>query len=272
MLETAVDMVTEHGLRVSLDHLRLDEVVEAAGVARTSAYRRWPYKDLFIADLLIELAQASRLGTAWGETDALIIDTLSAMIPRPAHIDPDQDRLDVLVEVLRASAHADVDAVHDSPDWRTHIALQATLIGLPEGELRNAVSANLRAAEQRFGAIRAEAFRRLAPYWGYAPVSFGATGRGPDALDGFAQLALALSSTMTGLIVRSASDPAILRERWQLAPFGTSRRADWSASALALVQVILSYLRPVPITDWGDRRLEAAIAELRSIRSENGSG
>ncbi len=66
MLAAAVTMATAHGLTVSLDHIRLDEVIEAADVARTSAYRRWPYKDLVIADLLVELASASGLGTGWG--------------------------------------------------------------------------------------------------------------------------------------------------------------------------------------------------------------
>ncbi len=266
MLDAAVGMITEQGLTVSLDHIRLDEVVEAADVARTSAYRRWPYKDLFIADLLIELAQASRLGTGWGTTDTLIVETLSGLLPRPPKADPDQDRLDVLVEVLRVSAQADVEAVLASPDWRTHIALQATLLGLPDGELRSAVGANLRAAEERFGATRADAFRRLAALWGYRPVDAGTNEGGSGALDGFAQLALALTSTMTGLVIRASSEPGLLEPRWHLAPFGTSERTTWSAPALALVRVVMSHLEPQPVSDWGDHRLEAAIEELRQIQ------
>ena len=34
-------------------------VIRDADVSRSSAYRRWPYKDLFFSDLLRELAKAA---------------------------------------------------------------------------------------------------------------------------------------------------------------------------------------------------------------------
>ncbi len=267
MLAAAVEMVTLHGLTVSLDHIRLDEVIEAAGVARTSAYRRWPYKDLFIADLLVELARASGLGSGWGTTDELIVETLSEMLPRPSDVSAAQDRTDVVVEVLRVSAQADVEDVHTSPHWRTHIALQATLLGLPDGELRTTIASTLRRSEERFGAVRAASFRRLAELWGYRPVDFDGGGDGRDAPDAYDQLATSLSSTMTGLVIRATSDPGLVTPSWRIAPFGTTRRAAWSTPALALVQVVLSHLEPGSADDWGDRRIRAAIDEIRELRA-----
>ena len=58
MLAAAVALIGERGMSVSLEHLSLEEIIQAAGVARSSVYRRWPYKDLFFSDLLVELANA----------------------------------------------------------------------------------------------------------------------------------------------------------------------------------------------------------------------
>ena len=62
MLEAATALVNETGLTVSLEHISLEEVIRAAGVSRSAAYRRWPYKDLFFSDLLKELARAASPG------------------------------------------------------------------------------------------------------------------------------------------------------------------------------------------------------------------
>ena len=60
MLHTATGLIDASGLTVSLDHISFEEVIQQAGVSRSAAYRRWPYKDLFFSDLLKELAQATR--------------------------------------------------------------------------------------------------------------------------------------------------------------------------------------------------------------------
>lgn len=274
MLNAASEMIINQGVTVSLDHLRFDEVIAAADVARTSAYRRWPTKDRFVDDLLIELASASRLGTGWGDTDELLIRTLESFKPRPTDIDPVQDRLDVLVELLRISAQADIEAVFGSADWRIHITLQATLQGLPPGDLRTSVTDNLKRAEDRFGQTRADAFRRLGQLWGFRAVDTHpeAVAFADEAYDGYTQLAFALTSTMTGFVVRATTDPTLVRPKWRLAPFGTSCHAPWSAPALALVNTILSHLDPQPPEDWGDHQLDAAIHELREIQSTVGTG
>jgi AcrR family transcriptional regulator len=51
-------MVNRTGLTVSLDHISLEQVIRDAGVSRSAAYRRWPYKDLFFSDLVKQLAKA----------------------------------------------------------------------------------------------------------------------------------------------------------------------------------------------------------------------
>ena len=40
-------------------------------MSRTSAYRRWPHKDLFFIDLVLELARDPAPGTVTGELDLI---------------------------------------------------------------------------------------------------------------------------------------------------------------------------------------------------------
>ncbi len=221
MLDAALALIAERGMSVSLEHLSLEEIIHAAGVARTSVYRRWPYKDLFFSDLLVELAHATTLGQGYGVMPAVIADHLAAQLPRPAGVDPEQDRVDFFVELLRAMSVADFEEISASHQWRTYIALHATHLGLPDGELRRQVGAALAAAERRLTDSRTNVVRRLAPLVGYRLI-----GNLADPDGAYRLLSLALGAVTTGFVVKVLADPALIRDRRLLAPFGTTRRAE----------------------------------------------
>jgi hypothetical protein len=54
-----------------------------------------------------------------------------------------QGRHELLVELLRESAVKGFEAVRAAPEWRTYLALHATVMSLPDGELRDEIRAVL---------------------------------------------------------------------------------------------------------------------------------
>src|SRR5579863_5776464 len=71
MLRAALAMVRAAGLTVSLEHISFEDVIREADVSRTSAYRRWPHKDLFFSDLVLELARDPAPGIFTAELDMI---------------------------------------------------------------------------------------------------------------------------------------------------------------------------------------------------------
>src|SRR6201995_5316022 len=56
MLEAGRKLADEAGAALTIEHLRLEEVIQRAGVPRSSVYRLWPYRADYIDDLLCHLA------------------------------------------------------------------------------------------------------------------------------------------------------------------------------------------------------------------------
>src|SRR5271165_2003991 len=56
MLDAGRELALESGAALTIEHLRMEEVIQRARVPRSSVYRLWPYKDDYIDDLLCYLA------------------------------------------------------------------------------------------------------------------------------------------------------------------------------------------------------------------------
>lgn len=241
MLTTALELIADQGLTVSLDHLSMETVIAKADVSRASAYRRWPYKDLFLADLLVAVAQDTDLSAE----PAGLVAELSDLIARADLTDP-QARRDLLIEALRRSSTAEVERLSTSPRWRTYLALSATLSGLPEGRIRDAASRAIADAEDRFATRRERVYRNLALMIGYRT-------RGPvDADTAYRLMAVTSGATMTGYIVKSPAD-----QTQTLKAFGSSVAAEWSAAAYGLTAVFDAFLEPDPDADWSTGAIAA---------------
>lgn len=247
MLRAAAAMVGATGLTVSLDHLRLEDVIREAGVSRSTVYRRWPHKDEFLADLLLELAGGqAALDTTGGDAAS---DTVRAVLR--AHLDGLETaagRRALFADLVRETARQDFLHIHGAPQWRTYLALTATAAGLPAGQLRDDVQAALTASEQRLTAAIARSHATVAGLLGLR--------LRPDQPVTFTALAHLGNAVMRGFVVKALTDPAL----------ADAQVDGWTLPALGLHAILDAHLEPDPAVEWNAER----IVGLRAVAEGSG--
>ncbi len=196
MLAAAVDQINAAGLTVSLDHLSFEAVISAADVSRTAAYRKWPSKELFLNDLVRELARAATPravveNASWGLISGLVLADAERLA------DP-AERWSLGVELMRQAADGDFAVMHASAEWRTYLALNATFLSITDPALRAEVQAALAAAQQRFVDGIAAGWQLLAGLLGF---------RLRAGVTSFDTLAAMISASVRGLVLMALADP-----------------------------------------------------------------
>ncbi|MFE0021064.1 TetR/AcrR family transcriptional regulator [Amycolatopsis sp. NPDC059021] len=254
MLQAATAMVTETGLTVSLDHISLEDVIRDAGVSRSAAYRRWPYKDLFFSDLLKELAKGT--SPEIGANPDALAAIGRVVLDRLDWIETPERRLAVAAEALRHGALDEFELFHRSAQWRTYFALHATFLSLPDGELRDEVQSALATSEQALIAGIATAYRQVTTLLGLR--------LRPELDASYETVATLATATMRGLILMAPANPAIATTRFQANPFGAPEAAEWSQPALGMAGVTLTFFEPDPGVVWDEQRAVAARELLTS--------
>ena len=284
MLDAALARIEAQGMTVSLADVGMEAVIAEAGVSRATAYRRWPSREAFLADVLVETVRRTSLIP---ETEQDLVRLLEVVDDHRAGLGSEQGRRDLVVEALRVSVDLDVRRIVASPRWRTFVSLAATYQGLPEGAVREAVGSALLAtapqpspdtddveavreavgsalaeAEEAFVARRAEIYANLVGLIGYrlAPPLQGD--------DGFRALSGATGAMMTGVVLRALPRPAWLDERHTARLLGASREAPWSEPERLLVGLLLSHLEPDPDLAWDDATIEGLLARLEGQVAE----
>ena len=245
MLRAALAMVHRAGLTVSLEHISFEEVIREADVSRTSAYRRWPHKDLFFSDLVLALARDPVPGIVADEMD-LIRRIIGGQLDRLA--DP-RARQSVILELFRQLPVLDFRALSASPGWRTYLALHATLLSMADGGLRDQVRAALAEAEQ-------DRLARVARAWTLMAHLLGVRLR-PEAGVSFETLAQLVTATMQGLITTALTVPGIAAFRTTARPFGAPEAGEWSLPALGLGAIATAFLESDPDFAWDAARAAA---------------
>lgn len=253
MLDVAVARIRDEGMSVSLDRIGMEAVIKEAGVSRASAYRRWPSREDFLADVLVETVRSTSLIP---ETESEVSQLVGPIAQHADRLSTAQGRRDLVVEGLRVSVDADVRRIAASPAWRTYLALSAAYPGLPEGSVRDQVRDALAETEAGFTERRAAIYANLAALIGYrlAP--------GLQSDTGFRHLSVAAGTLMTGLVVRTLRQPEWLDEREEATLFGASAPAPWSSAERQVVGLLFSHLEPDPDVDWSEASIEATRARF----------
>jgi AcrR family transcriptional regulator len=252
MLQAALAMVNQTGLTVSLEHISFEDVIRAADVSRSSAYRRWPHKDLFFSDLVLELAKNPTPGLASDEMD--MIRRIAA--GRLDHLADPQARHALTVELFRQLSVLDFETLYSSPGWRTYLALHATLLSLADGGLKQQVRAALAEAEQDRLARVARAWELMAGLLGYRlRAEAGVT---------FETLAALVIATMQGMVMTALTVPGIAGHRIAAQPFAAPEADEWSLPALSLGAIATAFLEPDPGITWDAERAAAIRQALTS--------
>jgi AcrR family transcriptional regulator len=175
MLDAGRELAIEAGAALTIEHLRLEEVIQRARVPRSSVYRLWSYRDEYIDDLLCYLAGP---GTVFGSRPVFDPETFSVanqVLADNRHLLATADgRRALLREVVRVTTKRNYQALSESGPWRLHMALTATLGSTRSGEARQQIAAALEEAQLRsresmvalFGYLMTEIGLRLRdPAW-----------------------------------------------------------------------------------------------------------
>jgi hypothetical protein len=170
MLAAGRDLALEAGAALTIEHLRLEEVIQRARVPRSSAYRLWPYKEDFTDDLLCYLAGAG----SWFSDRALLSPETFAVIGQLLADNRDlvgtaDGRRALLREVVRVTAEGNYRALSESLQWRLHMALVATLGSTRTGAARRKIAATLEAAQSRSREVMVTVFGIVATELGLRP-------------------------------------------------------------------------------------------------------
>lgn len=169
VLASATDRVLHHGMGSGLEHVRLEDAVRDADVSRTAAYRCWPRRDDFVADVLAELcAEAIPVG---GERSPRATELLRDAIARdPSRLRTPEGRRDALHDAVQTTAEDDIAADREQTRrWRTYLALALAVSTLPEGEQRDHVQAAVTDAEAQITARLAAGYPVILELFGFAP-------------------------------------------------------------------------------------------------------
>ena len=149
MLEAGRDLAIESGAALTIEHLRVEEIIQRARVPRSSAYRIWAYREEYIDDLLCYLAGAGNWFNDRPVFDPETFTVLKQGVEDNRElIGSPEGRRAVLCEIVRLTVAQNYAALTESGTWRLHMALSATLGSTRSGEARQKIAAALEESQR----------------------------------------------------------------------------------------------------------------------------
>lgn len=229
MLETAIDRVTNEGLRLDYANLELEDLIRAAGVPRSTVFRIWPDRGAFIADLVRALFEADP-GFESGFDDETLHLLEGAIAGSGADTTTPEGRMTALRAVVRLTAAHNIVAVEESVTWRAYRTLSVALASgdaVPGGD---GIRTLLEQIEARYSQNMGAVYTRLNEALGLR-MREGLTEQ---------DLALAVMGVIDGISDHRRIDPATV-DRPREVTLGPEGPQTWHLAALAVYGVYSSF-------------------------------
>ena len=150
MLDAGRELALEAGAALTIEHLRLEEVIQRARVPRSSVYRLWAYREEYTEDLLCYLAGPGSSFADRTVFDPETVTVIGRAVAENMHLlaTPDGRRA-LMCEVVRLSVGRNYAALTESLTWRLQMALAATLGSTRSGMARRRIAAALEDSQRR---------------------------------------------------------------------------------------------------------------------------
>lgn len=262
MLDTALAMAAETGLRVNFDLHRLEDVIVRAGVSRSAVYKRWPRKEQFYSEVLLRLAGS--VHPALAAYDAGTVEVAADVgLEHLDWFETPVGRHRLLVEMCRLGALHNFTELRERPDWHVYMALHATLLALPDNDFRAAMREALAKSEAGFMQRMTMFYAQMLPLLGYRFRPEVGDLSNPE----FAALGAAI---VEGLVLTSNATPMLKERRFDIDPFNTGHKQDWSFPALGFTSMALALVEPDPSSAWDSTRVAGIKEALLKIREIDG--
>lgn len=235
ILDTAIAGATSGGLTVGLDHLSFEDAIRDADVSRTAAYRCWPHKDAFLADLAVALAEQAIPATPTrGAHGTAMIRSIVG--EQPDLLATTDGRARVLDAVVRRTAVDDFGLDRaEVTRWQTYLAVVMSLQTMPTGVLRDRVADAVGDADDRLRARLTLSYRQIAEFFGFrAVIDYGV----------LAGIGVAL---MRGLVIGDLARPSSSHD---------------DLPAVAFAALISANVESFDSTRWDQQTIDGKLAEL----------
>jgi AcrR family transcriptional regulator len=241
MLEAGRDLALESGAALTIEHLRLEEIIQRARVPRSSVYRMWPYKEEYIDDLLCYLAGPGSWFADSAVFDPETFAVVSRVITDNTHLLTSlEGRRALLQEVIRLAVARNYQALSESPAWRLHTALVTTLGSSRDSEAREKIVTALEEAQSRSRGSMVALFGQLADVLGMRLRDPERTVEHAMLAGGLLVQSLALRNVQVQAIAGTGDASKV--ERLLNAPMPgpglDGEPAEWSLAAFAYLGVI----------------------------------
>ena len=252
MLEAGRELAIEAGAALTIEHLRVEEIIQRARVPRSSAYRIWAYREEYIDDLLCYLAGA---GNWFNERPVFDPETFTvlkqAVEDNRELIGSPEGRRALLCEIVRLTVAQNYGALTESGTWRLHMALSATLGSTRSGEARQKIAAALEESQR----VSRDS---LVAVFGFLAAELGLRMRDPAATIEHMQLAgglLVQSVALRNVQVQAAADGGDAGEAAVVdallnvplpGPGLNGQPAEWTLAAFAYMGVVDAFIELDP--------------------------